>query len=150
MRKGLCLVALGCALCTGSYAQKQTTSQNSTPRNFTGQVFDSKDGSSLIGCTVRVKGKQTATITDVNGNYSITAKPGDILIISYVGLRTQETTAQQNMRIVLSFLISRSSTFLIIPAITISPSAESTCSIGIGSSSKSLPYKTSGFDGFFL
>lgn len=29
MRKGLCLVALGCALCTGSYAQKQTTSQNS-------------------------------------------------------------------------------------------------------------------------
>lgn len=82
MRKGLCLVALGCALCTGSYAQKQTTSQNSTPRNFTGQVFDSKDGSSLIGCTVRVKGKQTATITDVNGNYSITAKPGDILIIS--------------------------------------------------------------------
>ena len=84
MRKGLCLVALGCALCTGSYAQKQTTSQNSTPRNFTGQVFDSKDGSSLIGCTVRVKGKQTATITDVNGNYSITAKPGDILIISWV------------------------------------------------------------------
>ena len=90
MRKGLCLVALGCALCTGSYAQEQTTSQNSTPRNFTGQVFDSKDGSSLIGCTVRVKGKQTATITDVNGNYSITAKPGDILIISYVGYETVE------------------------------------------------------------
>lgn len=90
MRKGLCLVALGCTLCVGSYAQNKTTSQGSTSRNFTGQVFDSKDGSSLIGCTVRVKGKQTATITDVNGNYSITAKPGDILIISYVGYETIE------------------------------------------------------------
>lgn len=90
MRKGLCLVALGCTLCVGSYAQNKTTSQGSTSRNFTGQVFDSKDGSSLIGCTVRVKGKQTATITDVNGNYSITAKPGDILIISYVGYETVE------------------------------------------------------------
>jgi hypothetical protein len=70
-----------------------TTNAQTTSQNFTGKVCDSKDGSSLIGCTVRVKGKKAATITDANGNYSITAKPGDILIISYIGYETVEVPA---------------------------------------------------------
>ena len=116
----------------------------------TGVVINEDDGEPVIGASIVVKGTTIGTITDLDGKFELETQKDAKLIISYVGLRTQETTAQQNMRIVLSFLISRSSTFLIIPAITISPSAESTCSIGIGSSSKSLPYKTSGFDGFFL
>lgn len=90
VKKSVCLLALGCTLSTGMWAQHTTASQSAEPRNFTGTVFDSKDGSSLIGCTVRVKGKQAATITDADGNYSITASPGDILIISYVGYETVE------------------------------------------------------------
>lgn len=90
VKKSVCLLALGCTLSTGMWAQHTTASPSAEPRNFTGTVFDSKDGSSLIGCTVRVKGKQAATITDADGNYSITASPGDILIISYVGYETVE------------------------------------------------------------
>lgn len=92
--KGLFLLAFSSALSTNMWAQTTATTnvQNAT-QNFTGKVCDSKDGSSLIGCTVRVKGKKAATITDANGNYSITANPGDILIISYIGYETIEVPA---------------------------------------------------------
>ena len=94
MGKGLFLLAISSALSTNIWAQTTTTTNaQTTSQNFTGKVCDSKDGSSLIGCTVRVKGKKAATITDANGNYSITAKPGDILIISYIGYETVEVPA---------------------------------------------------------
>lgn len=94
MGKGLFLLAFSSALSTNIWAQTTTTTNaQTTSQNFTGKVCDSKDGSSLIGCTVRVKGKKAATITDANGNYSITAKPGDILIISYIGYETVEVPA---------------------------------------------------------
>lgn len=94
MGKGLFLLAFSNALSTNIWAQTTTTTNaQTTSQNFTGKVCDSKDGSSLIGCTVRVKGKKAATITDANGNYSITAKPGDILIISYIGYETVEVPA---------------------------------------------------------
>lgn len=94
MGKGLFLLAFSSTLSTNIWAQTTaTTNVQTTSQNFTGKVCDSKDGSSLIGCTVRVKGKKAATITDANGNYSITAKPGDILIISYIGYETVEVPA---------------------------------------------------------
>lgn len=96
-RQGLLIATLGCMLSSGLWAAANQSATVQSPQNktqnFTGKVFDSKDGSSLIGCTVRVKGKKAATITDVNGNYSITASPNDILIISYVGYETIEVPA---------------------------------------------------------
>jgi hypothetical protein len=45
-----------------AYAQTKTIS---------GTVTSSDDGSKLPGVTIRVKGTNVGTITDVNGNYSL-------------------------------------------------------------------------------
>ena len=54
-------------------------------QTVTGVVTSADDGAPLIGVTVKVKGTQTATITDIDGRYEIAAKNGDHLQFSYVG-----------------------------------------------------------------
>lgn len=49
-----------------------------------GTITDA-NGEPLIGATVLVKGTQKGTATDIDGNYVVKAKPGDILVVSYVG-----------------------------------------------------------------
>ena len=45
----------------------------------------SDDQGPLPGATVVVKGTATGTTADFNGNYSISATAGDVLVFSYVG-----------------------------------------------------------------
>jgi TonB-linked SusC/RagA family outer membrane protein len=59
-------------------------------QNVTGKVTDAT-GSPVPFVTVTVKGTRTAVSANENGVYSIKAKPGDVLIISGVGLQNQET-----------------------------------------------------------
>ncbi len=48
-------------------------------------------GESVIGASVVVKGTTNGTITDFEGNFSLSnVKKGDVLLISYVGYQTQE------------------------------------------------------------
>ena len=56
----------------------------------TGKVTDANDGQPLIGCNVRVKDKNIATITDIDGNYSIKIGENDVLIFSYIGYGTKQ------------------------------------------------------------
>ena len=58
----------------------------------TGTVIDGGINEPLIGATVVVKGTTTGTVTDINGKFSISAKPSDVLVISYIGLEKQELT----------------------------------------------------------
>jgi len=60
--------------------------------NITGKVTSDEDGEALIGVTVLIKGSTTGTTTDVNGNFSINANDGDILVFSYTGFQPQEIT----------------------------------------------------------
>lgn len=56
----------------------------------TGRVTD-KAGAPLPGVTVVVKGTTTGTITDNNGNFSLTnVPPTGTLVFSFVGMRSQE------------------------------------------------------------
>jgi len=60
------------------------------PRIITGTVTD-ENGDPVIGATVIVKGTTQGTITDAQGNFSITDVPEDgVLVFSFVGMRTQE------------------------------------------------------------
>jgi len=55
-----------------------------------GVVTDEK-GITIPGATVTVKGMQKATVTDVNGNYSIQVPAqGKILVFSFIGMETKE------------------------------------------------------------
>lgn len=60
-------------------------------RTITGTVVD-EDGLPLPGVTVLIKGTNTGTQTDFDGNYSIPATQGDVLVYSFVGMETTEYT----------------------------------------------------------
>lgn len=49
-------------------------------------------GGTIPGVTVQVKGQAGGTISDIDGNYSIDASTGDVLIFSFVGMDTKEIT----------------------------------------------------------
>ena len=49
----------------------------------------------LIGATVQVKGKQTGTITNIEGRFSVKVQAKDILVISYMGYTSQEMIASK-------------------------------------------------------
>lgn len=54
-----------------------------------GTVKDAQ-GKPLTGATISVKVDKRNTQTDENGQFSIEAKPGQVLLVSYVGFETQE------------------------------------------------------------
>jgi TonB-linked SusC/RagA family outer membrane protein len=58
-------------------------------KNVSGTVTDDT-GLPLPGVNILVKGSKKGTQTDINGNYSIQVSLGDVLVISYLGLKTQE------------------------------------------------------------
>ena len=70
-------------LMTGAYAQTHTVS---------GLVKDKEMGDPLVGVSVSVKGTKNATMTDLNGNYTIQTSPNDILVFKYVGMKDAEET----------------------------------------------------------
>ena len=50
----------------------------------------------LPGVNVLLKGTTRGVQTDFDGNYSIQAAPGDVLVFSFVGLETKEVTVGSN------------------------------------------------------
>lgn len=67
--------------------------RKSGTHQLVGQVFDQNDKSPLIGCTVRVKGENVATITDLNGRYMLDVAPTDVLIFTFIGYESHEEVA---------------------------------------------------------
>ena len=65
-----------------------------------GTVRDGK-GDALIGVSVREAGTQNGTTTNIDGQFTITVKPGARLEFSYIGFNPQTVMAQQGMRVVL-------------------------------------------------
>ena len=58
--------------------------------SVSGSVIAKKDSMPLPGANVFIKGTNTGTLTDFDGNFSIQATSGDILVISYIGYLTKE------------------------------------------------------------
>ena len=65
-----------------------------------GHVKDAT-GDDIIGATIRVVGQQGGVITDFDGNFSIEAKQGDMLQISYIGYEMAEVAAAPHVEVVL-------------------------------------------------
>ena len=53
----------------------------------------------LPGATIVVKGTNTGTTTDFDGNFSIDASAGDVLVASFVGYATQESSVDSSSQI---------------------------------------------------
>ena len=67
-----------------------------------GTVTSADDGEPVIGASVLVEGTKTGTVTDINGNFSISVPAGKKLVISYLGMQTQTVSAKPGMRIELA------------------------------------------------
>ncbi|WP_428329775.1 SusC/RagA family TonB-linked outer membrane protein [Mucilaginibacter sp.] len=66
-----------------------------------GKVVD-ETGQVLPGASVKVKGSNAGTVTDVNGAFSIDVPDGGILVVSYIGYKTQEVKVSGNAPLVIS------------------------------------------------
>ena len=82
MKKILLALALALFAMAGAMAQK----------SISGKVSD-QNGQPLIGASILAKGTTVGTVSDVNGNYSLTMPPSvNVVVVSYTGFTTQEFT----------------------------------------------------------
>lgn len=69
----------------------------------TGIVTSSEDGLPVTGASVLVKGTNVGTITDIDGNFTINNVPSHAttLVISFIGMQTQEVPIKETVRVML-------------------------------------------------
>ncbi len=79
MKKQFLLLMLLMFFSTAIYAQK-----------VTGKVSAAKDGATLPGVSVQVKGTQTGTNTSADGTFSVNASSNATLVFSFIGFKNQE------------------------------------------------------------
>ncbi len=79
----VCFIAFGQVL-----AQSQTIS---------GTVLNAADDEPIIGASVQVKGTSKGTITDVDGKFTLEVDPNSVLVVSFIGMTTQEVAAKDGV-----------------------------------------------------
>lgn len=86
--------ALVCKAAASPLLVTQAVQQSSkTFPKVSGKIFDNA-GEAIIGASVVVKGTSNGSVTDLDGNYTLTDVPqGATLVISYVGYKSQEVVA---------------------------------------------------------
>ena len=96
MLMGVCSV-LG-AVPTHVYADAANSPLAAIQQTKKVQGTVSDDMGPVIGATVMIKGAgaSNGTLTDFDGNFSINAKPGQTLVITYIGYKTQEVVVPQS------------------------------------------------------
>ena len=72
-------------------------------QKVTGVVISEEDGQPVIGASVLVKGTQIGAITGVDGDFTLPNVPSSAktLLISYVGMQTQEVAVAPSLRVIL-------------------------------------------------
>ncbi|OIQ97988.1 TonB-dependent receptor SusC precursor [mine drainage metagenome] len=74
-------------------------------RKITGKIINKVTGEPILGASISVKNTATATTTNATGNFTINAKTGETLVISFVGFTTQSinvTASTDNLQIQLA------------------------------------------------
>ena len=82
------------------------TQQSNANVKVTGTIVDNT-GEPVIGATVRVKNSKSETngvISDIDGKFTLTAPKGAVLLISYIGLNTQEVKVTGNGKLKITLL----------------------------------------------
>lgn len=70
--------------------------------SVSGTVVDEK-AEPVIGASILVKGTNRGMITDMNGKFQLSdVRSSDVLVVSFVGMQTQEVKAKERLHIVLT------------------------------------------------
>jgi len=84
-------------------------------RSVSGKVLYAEDGQPIIGATVMVKGTTTGVITNPDGDFTVRLQGNaKNLIVSYIGMKTKEFVAQNNMVIKLERNVSEIDEVLVV------------------------------------
>ena len=93
MRKRLSLILALLTIFTGLAMAQNTVS---------GVVVSEDDGEPIIGATVTVKGTKVATVTDIDGKFSLTTSTASpTLEITYIGMKKITVKGSKNMKVVM-------------------------------------------------
>ena len=92
-RRGFLLLCLGLLFAIGTTAQTKVT----------GKIIASDDKLPIVGATIKLKNAAGGTTTDTNGAFSLSVKPTDILVVSFIGFTSKEVTVgnQTNISVIL-------------------------------------------------
>ena len=91
----LLFAALFCIQINALMAQNSSSAQG---KRITGTVVDNA-GVPIFGANVLVKGTSNGVITDIDGNYSITAASNAVLQFSFIGYETREESVRNRVKI---------------------------------------------------
>ena len=74
---------------------------NAQISKVTGTVISEEDGLPVVGASILVKGTTVGTVTDMDGKFTLTNIPSSAktLMISFIGLRTQEVQIKSTLSI---------------------------------------------------
>lgn len=79
---------LGMCYSPKAYAADAVQDVQQATKKITGTVVDAQGP--VIGASIMEKGTSNGAITDFDGNFSLSVKPGATIVISYIGYETQE------------------------------------------------------------
>ncbi len=99
VKKILCILTLfawltPAFLSNGNELVAQSLATQQKKKTVSGKVTD-KNGEALIGVSVKVKGSNAGTITDVNGEFSLSnVEPSTVLLFTYIGMNSSEVKVE--------------------------------------------------------
>jgi iron complex outermembrane receptor protein len=98
--KFLILVAIFCSslFYLSAAAEDGISSKLQEARTYSGHVTDD-EGFALPGVYVMLQGKNEGTVTDAQGDFSITAREGEALVFSFIGYLDEVVTLTQETKI---------------------------------------------------
>ncbi|WP_455673496.1 SusC/RagA family TonB-linked outer membrane protein [Phocaeicola sp.] len=69
----------------------------------TGSVISEEDGLPVVGASILVKGTTVGTVTDMDGKFTLSNVPSSAktLVVSFIGMATQDVPVKQNVSVVL-------------------------------------------------
>lgn len=93
MKNCLCFFLLYFFCASLGFAQKITVN---------GLVLSGEDNEPVIGASVTVKGNTSVgTVTDLDGKFELSVAQGTRLVVSYMGMKSQEVSAKPTVKVVL-------------------------------------------------
>ena len=87
-------VLIGCLML---FAAVPVSAQHAAPaeKQVSGKIVDT-DGAPMVGVTVTIKSKpQKGSASNADGDFLISAAPGDILVFSFIGFNTKEIPVKE-------------------------------------------------------
>ena len=83
-------------------AEEVKSVENSSDEKFilNGQVMEYSSKKPVPGASVIIRGTTNGAMTDADGKFKLQVKKGDVIIVSYVGLQTQQVPVQSDANLV--------------------------------------------------